>query len=125
MIELKQRIFFQIFKSISFEKVGIKSFLDMKYNFDTSIMDLLKKQKTIENERALKWLRICKTWVLNNSKVYSFHQAPPIYYFLYAYVCPFQIRTHTLTASNAFYGDEKETIQMEKITPNDDIFCFN
>ena len=25
---------------------------------------------------------------------------------------------HTLTASNAFYGDEKETKQMEKITPN-------
>ena len=36
-----------------------------------------------------------KTWVLNNSKVYSFLLAPPIYYFLYAYVCPFQIRTHT------------------------------
>ena len=41
-------------KHISFQKQFIT------YSFDTSIMDLCKKQKMIENERALKWLRICK-----------------------------------------------------------------
>ena len=64
-----------------------------------------------------------KTWVLNNSKVYSFLLAPPIHYFLYAYVCSFLIRTHT--ASNAFQRDEKVTKQMGRNTPNAILTLYN
>ena len=53
-----------------------------------------------------------KIWVLNNSKVYSFLQAPPIHYFLYAYV--HLVHTHTVHQMHS--KEMKRQKQMETTT---------